>query len=174
MEKKPTLSTPTAILIGSGLIAVGLFLGLRQRPAPDDRSSSPTSTSDPAIAPTTGSAPARALDNPGREPSPAAPPAVVSNEVAVEQATKALNAYRDGILKKCWNPAVAKQPEPKTLNLVYNFSFDPSGNQITRGVREDRATSRPDVRECIDGLLQPLQISPPGAGIYVEVPLTLP
>jgi hypothetical protein len=87
---------------------------------------------------------------------------------------KAIEAQREAMVEHCWNPSVAKQPTPPSMKLVWNFSFDANGAQIIRGVREDRATMRPNVRQCVEDLLQPIQIPPPGAGVYIEVPFTLP
>lgn len=176
MTSQRTLSTPAAILISGALIAGAVFLGLRSRPSTSSSEGDrPPISSRPAAAPADGAQP-----GPGDVGSDLAPPApapvlgAASRDTATAQVVKAIEAQREAMIEKCWEPSVAKQSDPPSMKLVWNFSFDASGNQIIRGIREDRATIRPEVRQCIEDLLQPIQIPPPGAGVYVEVPFTLP
>jgi hypothetical protein len=113
-----------------------------------------------------------------RPPEPAAPPPApspgASREVVAQQAGKALDAQRAILVKRCWEPAVAKTPEPKTIRYVLNLSFDAAGRQIGRGIIEDRETARIDVTRCVGENLPPLEVPAPGAVISVEVPFSLP
>ncbi|HZF55817.1 MAG TPA: hypothetical protein VE093_44685 [Polyangiaceae bacterium] len=174
MTSQRTLSTPAAILISGVLLAGAVFFGLRSRP------SAPSSADDrSASSPRPPTAPAGdARPGPGDVGSDLAPPAPApgsaSRDAATAQVVKAIEAQREAMVEHCWNPSVAKQPTPPSMKLVWNFSFDANGAQIIRGVREDRATMRPNVRQCVEDLLQPIQIPPPGAGVYIEVPFTLP
>jgi hypothetical protein len=183
MASERSISTPAAILIGSALIAVGVFFGLRQRPlddrslvespAPSSRSAPGSASRDAVAAPSPASRDAVAAPSPTSRDAVAAP-GPASQDIVAAQVTKALEAYRGDIIERCWKPSVAKQPKPPTTKIVYNFSFDSSGRQIIRGAREDRETSRPEVRQCIDGILKPLQIETTGTSVFVEVPFTLP
>jgi hypothetical protein len=57
---------------------------------------------------------------------------------------------------------------------VLDITFGADGNEITRGINEVRGMSRPGVAQCVMGALGAVKILPPGATVYVEVPLTLP
>jgi len=159
------VSTPTAILIGCAMIAVGLFFGLHCGESETPPAPSPEASLAPAVPPA-----------PPPKEAPPAPPPVPSTprDDIVRQASKALEAQRPQLVERCWKPALAKQAQPATAKFVFNYTFDAQGQQIGRGVAEDRATARPDLTACILGMLQPLSIQPPGASILVDVPLTLP
>ena len=152
------LATPISIVVAGAFVGAGLVLGLRGR-QPE------------APAPARASGPARARGVPALE-APASPP--VSQEKIAAEAAAGLEAQRAALVKKCWHPSVLTQPTPTTMLLTYNFTFDAQGNQVLRGVSVDRATGRADVIACLNGLVQPIHVSPPGASTYVEVPFTLP
>lgn len=78
------------------------------------------------------------------------------------------------LIAKCLAPSLATKPEPKNVKLTLNFTFDTHGKVISRGISEDRQTSRPDVTQCVTRTLPEISISPQGNNIYVEVPLELP
>lgn len=172
MTPQRALSTPTAIMISGSLIAVAVFFGLRSRPSPpspaDSRPPSSPAPDAPAVPPSTARETA-----PDRAPSQAAP-APPSSELVAAQLTKALEAQRKTLFERCWAPAVAQEPAPPMMKLFINVSFDANGQQVIRGVREDRETARPEVRQCVSDALKPLQIPPPGAGVFAEVPFTFP
>ncbi|WP_437685987.1 hypothetical protein [Sorangium sp. So ce176] len=163
------LSTPTAILLGSAMIAAAVYLGLRHGPA--------------AVAPD-----ARAVD--GAEaiqagPAASAPPVQragatapgVSRDEIARQAARALDAHRPALVERCYRPAASAppaQPEPRAVRYVFNITFDAQGRQIARGIIEDRETARPEVTACLVGALPPVEIAPPGANVRVDVPFSLP
>ena len=159
------VSTPTAILIGCAMIAVGLFFGLRR----DERELPPAPSPKASLAPAAPPAPPPKEAPPAPPPVPSAP-----RDELVRQASKALDAQRPQLVARCWKPALVKQAQPATAKFVFIYTFDAQGQQIGRGVAEDRATARPDLTACILGMLQPLSIQPPGANVQVEVPFTLP
>ena len=174
------VSAPTAILLGSGLIAAGLYFG--QQRHQDPRSPPPSAPSPDLPGAATPAAPAtRAPVAPGPAAAPPQlssqpplePPAAPRDEVA-RRASAALEAQRALLVERCWKPAVAKVPEPTSTKLTLSLSFDAEGLQIGRGVVEDRATSRADVTACVLSTLQPLSIPPPGAGAFIEIPFSLP
>lgn len=153
------ISTPTAILIGSAIVAVGLYLGLQGSGGPP---------SAPPPAPTVHAAP------PPKEPiAPPRPAVRASRDEVTRQAANALEGQRARIVERCWKPSVAKQAQPASVKYVFNYTFSAEGHQIGRGVSEDRATARPDVTACMVGMLEPLSIPPPGANASVDIPLEL-
>jgi hypothetical protein len=171
MASERSLSTPVAVLVGSVIIALAVVFGPLIRGAPNDRAQ--PATSAPITTPAEPSPPPKAEPiSPGRAPPPAAAPP--SKEAVAAEVAKGLDSYRKELLDRCWKPAVAKQPDPPTLELGFNFTFDADGRQMGRGVREDRKTARPEIRECIDDVVKQLTISPPGTSVAVEVPFTLP
>lgn len=98
----------------------------------------------------------------------------ISREKVAAEAAAGLEAQRATFVKTCWEPAVRVQPKPPTMQLTYNFTFDAQGSQVVRGVSVGRATGRAEVTACLNGLVQPIHVSPPGATVYVEVPFSLP
>jgi hypothetical protein len=175
MAAEKSLSTSTAILIAGALIAAGLFFGLRGREAPP-----------PAPAPVVTSAPPPPALEPSHPvvgvtvqpvPVPTPPPAAAGalDQAAVAAAAmKDLEKYRAAVVKKCVEPALAKKPNPPKIKLDFNVSFDPQGRQVMRGVSEDRETMREGVSTCAQDAIPPLSVPPPGAGIQVNLPWTLP
>ncbi|MEZ4301728.1 MAG: hypothetical protein R3B70_42730 [Polyangiaceae bacterium] len=163
------LSTQTSILIAGVLIAGGLYFGLRSRdPAP-----APPASALPAAQPP-ASSPVAATPPPSPVPPPA--PAVQADRAAAEAAVaKIFEEHRAEIAKKCVEPALAKKPDPPRVKLTFNITFGPDGKQITRGVVEDRETSREGVSMCVmDALPQQLVIPAQGTSVYIEIPWVLP
>jgi hypothetical protein len=113
---------------------------------------------------------------------PAAPPpasapstsAAADRAAAVAAATKDLERHRAEVVKKCAEPALAKQPNPPQIKLTFNVTFDAEGKQIMRGVVEDRETMREGVSMCAMNTIPPLSIPAQGASVYVELPWSLP
>jgi hypothetical protein len=165
------LSTQGAILIAGALIAGGLFFGLRGRdPAPPGAPAVSLHSSPPAELPAVLAPEAPVLPpGPRGAPSPALDRAAV-----VEAAAKALERARAAVVASCVAPSLAKKPAPPQVKLVFSVAFDAEGKQIGRGISEDRATSRPEVTQCVTDKLPALQIPPPGAPVQVDVPWTLP
>lgn len=167
------VSTPGAILIGSGLIALGLFFGLQGREEAPPPRAAPASTAltAPNAAPPQRGAP---VDDRREAPPPGPAPAAASRADVAQQAAQALEAQRKRLVERCWKPSAARSPQPPTVRYVFNFTFDAEGRQAARGLSEDRETSRPDVTSCLNGALEALVIPAPGAPVQVEVPFSLP
>ena len=155
--------TPAAIVLAGGLIGLGLFYGLRTRPAGETpRPAAIASSSSPtSAAPTT-------------TPPPGPSETAALRARVVLDVTKELDRHRKDVVAACVTPSLAKQPQPPTVRFLFNFVFDESGKQLGRGVNEDRATSRPEVTKCLLEKLQPLTVPPPGERIAVEVQWILP
>ncbi len=154
------MSVPTAILLASGLIAAGIFFGLRaQAPAP------PT-VSPPVVPPTVVSPPV--------VPPPVVATPVATSELVVQQATEALAYQRTRLRDLCYRPAALAAGAPLSAVWTLNVTFDALGNQLARGVVEQRGTSTPDLTACIGNETQPLRVPPPGRIVMVEIPLSFP
>lgn len=174
MAQESKLSTPQAILIGSVVVAVGAFFGLRDKPAPTPASAPPASSAPSALgAAPSEPAPANAPVRPPEiTPAPAA--ALADRSAVLKEAVAALEKQKKTLLDTCLKPSLAKQPEPKNVKFTLDYSFDAEGKQLARGIQEDRATSRSDVTQCVGAKLLPLSVTPPGQTVRLEIPLELP
>ncbi|MGK3987176.1 hypothetical protein WME99_29315 [Sorangium sp. So ce136] len=166
------LSTPTAILLGSAMIAAAVYLGLRHGPAavaPDAR----TAGAAPPVEAGPGASAAPAERAAAPAPAPQSARAVPRDEVA-RQAALALDAHRTTLMDRCYKPAIAAKPEPRAVKYVFNITFDAGGRQIARGLIEDQETARPEVTACLVAALPPVAIPAPGVNVRVDVPFSLP
>ncbi len=160
--RPPLLSTPVAVLAGSVIIAVAVYLGLRDR-----GSASPGQTPSPGAALGTQSAT-------GAPPLPPGPPrSAVDAAAAVSAAKAALQEQKKIAVTKCWAPSAEVQADPASVTYAFNFGFGPDGKQITRGIAEPRG-ARPGMVNCMQAELPPIAIPAQGQAIGVEVELTLP
>jgi len=154
------VSTPNAILFAGVIIALALFLGLRNMPG-----STPPA---PVVAP---AAPPSAA-----EPAPPAPPAPppVDPATSRQHATNALAYHRGTLRQECYLPAVVGEATPPALDIEFSFTFDGAGVQVMRGVVETSAESRPAVTQCVLDKLPPLRIPAPGQVATAVVTLSFP
>jgi hypothetical protein len=155
------LYTPAAILLAGAFVGAGLFLGLRSRPV-----EYPASPLDAQGA-------AEHARTPRRPPPSQALAATPPVQVA-EQVKRVLDSQRAALVNKCWEPAIKTRPTPAEIKYVFDFTFAADGQQIARGVRADRATSRAEVTACVLAALTPVTIPPPGATTRVDVAFSLP
>lgn len=140
------MSIPTAILLGSVIIAVGLVVGLGGR------------TEAPHVA------------------SPAAPSIVVASsqqvvtpvETVMAQAREALE-YQHGELR-----ARCPVPPGESHKFTINVTFDAQGTEVSRGLMEDPSNPPSSLGMCLPGVITPLRIPPPGKETWVEIPLRMP
>lgn len=155
------MKTSTAIVLGLGLagvlIGAGLYLGLRHR-APGQQT--------PSVRP---AAPAGAATSTVPE---SRRPAATAKDVA-KQAAAALEPHRRALVQACW-PEKGGGQRAGQARYVWNFTFDASGKQITRGISEDRSNPHLGTASCLSQKLPPIQVPPPGRVIHVEVPFQLP
>lgn len=157
------LSTPAAIVIAGGMIAVAVFFGLRgQRreagPAPEV-----IAVAASARAPVESPAAARV-------PAPARVPA----DVVVQQIAAQLATQKPAMVEKCWKPNATATPPPRPARYTFEFTIGAGGEQLGRGVREDRGTGSAEITRCVLGLITPVTIAPPGTSTTVDVPFALP
>ncbi|WP_437923978.1 hypothetical protein WMF37_33725 [Sorangium sp. So ce291] len=164
------LSTPTAILLGSAMIAAAVYLGLRHGPAAVAPDARPADAAPPVEAGPGASAPPAER---AAAPAPQSAKVVPRDEVA-RQAALALDAHRQALVDRCYKPAIAAKPEPRAVKYVFNITFDAGGRQIARGLIEDQETARPEVTACLVAALPPVAIPAPGANVRVDVPFSLP
>jgi hypothetical protein len=167
MTQPRGLTTPQAVVAGSAIVSLGLFLGLRGQAvgpaateAPGAESAPPTRTEPRAES----SLPSRAMVS----QSPSAPqvPARAGNAEAGRQRVQAaLDALRSSLEKKCYAPSVAKAPQPVKYKVTLLYSFGPDGQQLSRGTEEDRSAARPDVTSCITEQVPLLELGPEVAGL---------
>lgn len=166
-EKSSGLSTSTAILIGSCVIAIGLYLGLR------GRNEAPAHTPNAVPAPVSAAPVAAIPPRPIEPVAQVAPPSADKGQV-IQEAVASLDKHKKALSEKCLAPSLAKKPEPAKVKYTFNLTFDASGKIIARGVSEDRETARPEVLACVSENFPALTITPPGQSVLVDVPLELP
>lgn len=165
--------TPAAILLGSLIIAAGLYLGL-QRPAP-------STAPPPASVETAAASVVRAPPAPADAPAPSQPhparaaatPAELYKRVQVD-AARALEARRSLFVKQCWEPSLRKSATPPRAKYLFNMTFDESGKEIARGISEVRGMERPDAAQCLRMIPLGIGVPPPGTRVAVEIELILP
>lgn len=146
-----------AILMGSVVIACGLYLGLR----------SSRNAEQPAL-PATNLPPASPLPVPTAKPVPS-----VDKQRVIREATAMLDQHKKSLAEKCLAPSLAKKPDPPNVKYLFNLTFDAAGKIVARGVVEDRATSRPEVLTCVSDNFPAFGVTPPGQTVRVDVPLEL-
>ena len=158
MSASTGMSVPTAILLGSGLIAVSIFVGLRsQAPALPAAPTAEPPVSAPVV-----------------PPAPVITQQVASRERVAQQASEALAYQRSALRDRCYRPAALVAGVGLRAGWTLNVTFDAQGKQLARGMEEQRGTSTPALSECIGDQMQPLMVPPPGATIMVEIPLSFP
>lgn len=165
MAQEPRISSQTAILLGSVIIALGLYFGLQHRPSAPQPPSVPVGVDEPRAQ--------VAAPEPDRA-APAPAPAPVARSEVVKQVEAVLAKHKKMLVDKCLAPSLAKKPEPKIVSYVFNYTFDASGKQIARGTIESRESSRSDVTQCVNENLPPIEVPPPGQSTPVDVTFVLP
>jgi hypothetical protein len=172
------IDTSTAILLAGALIGVGVFFGLRSRPAEAPAAPTgpiaPPSTEGPSAAPrpTTAEAPPRAATPGDAATGPTAARGPSQTEIA-KQAERAIDAHRAALVKKCWEP-IKDKPSAAEVRFLVDVTFDADGKQKLRGIKQDKGTSGPDVTDCVMATLPPLRIQPPGVVTHADVQFRLP
>lgn len=157
MSSDRSLALPIAIVVGSVVIGISLYLGLREGLRPN--APAPPGAAPPPVAPATKAAVA----------VPREPPA----DRAYRQAQAALDALRPGLVKTCWTPPAAG--EPVAILLTYDVTFGADGGILALGISEQRDAYRPSVSECARRQPRPvLPIDPPGESVRVILGLPMP
>ena len=138
-------SLPIAIVAGCGLIALGLYFGLRARP-----------------------------DGAAREAPASQAAQVVADRKGTEaDVARALDEQRVLFRDKCWTPALAKSKTPTESTYTFEIGVDLTGNEVARGVNVTPG-AREDVADCLRMVIAPVKVAPPGRALTVRVPVKLP
>jgi hypothetical protein len=138
------------------MLALAVFFGLRG-----------LNPAAPAAPPTAPPGP------PALASAPPSPPPV-DLAVARQHAANALAYHRGALRQSCYLPAVAGEAPPPTISFTFNFTFDPEGLQIARGVVETRGEARQAITQCVLAQLPPLRIPRPGQVVTADLPLSFP
>lgn len=141
---------PSAIVVVGSLMGLGAFAGSSGRvDAPDASIASP----DPA----------------GLRPARSSP---------VEQVTAssrtAIEAMRPELIRQCWEPSAARNPEPERIQVGFSLAFRRDGTVAASGILVDQDNARPDISGCLTKLVHGLRIPPPGRSVSIEVRMQLP
>lgn len=144
------LYIPLAILIGSVIIGIAVYLGLSSRVP----------------------GPVAALSAVPAAPPVAAKPAAITpdqKQVFLQQVGAAIDASRPGLQDAC------PQKPGKTLDrFVLIISFNADGQEIGRGIADMQGNQHPDLGGCLIRALPNLTIPPPGNYVTVEAPFSYP
>ena len=156
---------PAAILAGSTIIGIGLYLGLREglRPEPVATPAATPPVTPPAPPPPSEAPPKRRFTL-QREP--------VGDRV-YRQAQAALALLRPELVKTCWTPPA--KGEPPAISLTYDVTFGADGGIIMLGISDAREAYRISVADCVRKQPLPrLPVDPPGENVRVVLELRLP
>ncbi|MCX4239506.1 hypothetical protein [Paraliomyxa miuraensis] len=176
-------SLPVAIVAGSTIIGVSLYLGLRAMqpaaqptqalPSAPPAAGPPTMTGAPAPSASITGPTNAASTTPTVEQAPARPTGAALEALVQQQAQAALDALAPTLGSACWTPP--GPDEPASVVLDYDVTFDPDGTLVMLGIGERRDAFRTDVASCLRGLPRPqLAIDPPGEHTRVVLALALP
>lgn len=182
-DSKPLVTTPVAIVLAGGLIALALFFGLRSRdeqPSPPPPPPAPPTlaltTSQTVVAsaapPAANTATAGAANStPSAVPTP---PGSVDPTKVASQVSALLEKQRKTITDKCVTPLQRAGEPAAPIKITLDLTFNAEGKQLARGILEDRANKRPGIGNCVQDTLPSLDIGPQPASVSLQVPWTLP
>lgn len=115
-----------------------------------------------------------------RRPAPGAPVPAASGPVqphdeSVRRIIAFLEAQRPRFRAECWDPLVAKQPEPATSLYGFDVTVGADGHEILRSINEQHGRSRSDVAQCLRAIQDaPIVVPPPGESVHVTWTLSFP
>jgi hypothetical protein len=158
-------AVPASIVVAGGLIAAGLFFGLRasrpELPAPTPERPSVQETP-------VGPSPVSPAVHPPRSTTPA----VDVDATAIAAATAAVEAAHAAWTASCWD--TADTTTLKAGSYVAVLGFGANGKAIVAGVTEIREGSDFDVARCLRTLVPAITIPAPGKPVSVEIPFEIP
>jgi hypothetical protein len=183
-----SLALPGSIVLGSALVGMGLYFGLRARAPrePAVGAASPPVATSLVVPRPVDPAPVGTNDAPSAPPSDSLPPsdpfAVAARPARAAtpdqraSVARVLDVARRGrFTQKCWAPMVARSAEPSTSKYVVRSTFDEAGREAARGISELRGEpSRPDVARCLRELPLDIEVGPLGLPVSVELELAFP
>ncbi len=154
MRTDTTLVLAAAILGGCALIATALYLGLAH--------TSPVAH-EPVAKP-----PSNPVATPPAATMIATTPKIATPTAAQAHAAEAIAYHRGLLLARCPPPA------DTVFHFQFNITFDAHGQQVMRGIADDRRNPTSTLAQCLNEALPGLRIPPPGTTMAVDVPLQLP
>jgi len=171
-----------AILAGSALIALSVYLGLRARPAAvvpssgvaaatadGNASTLPGALSAPSAAPAptppSGAAAGFAMQMGGANPAGASD---VDRDVLA-----ALESQRASLVDKCWKPMTSGDAKVEPANYDVDLSFDEAGREVARGLSERKGATT-TLTQCIYKNSPSLLIPSRRSRVHTRVHFTLP
>lgn len=164
MPSERSHALPAAILAGSTIIGICLYLGLREGLRPEPAPPPAATTVSPPAPASPSQAPPQKRFTLQREP--------VANRV-YRQAQAGLDALRPELVKTCWTPPA--EGEPTAITLSYDITFGADGGIITLGISDARDAYRISVADCVRKQPLPrLPVDPPGENVRVVLELHLP
>ncbi len=155
MAEGRSLALPAAIVVGSAILGISIYLGLRHAP--------------------TSPAPAPGGSSPPPAPPPVPPPPLAEpvGDRVYQQAQAALDGLRPALVETCWTPP--GPGEPASVLVTYDVTFGADGGIVALGISEQREAFRTSVADCLRKQPRPaLPIDPPGQGVRVVLGLRLP
>jgi hypothetical protein len=159
------LSTPVAILIGSGVIGASVYLGLRARSQPAAIDVTQATSTSAQAASTSTQGPALST------PPPTAQPASADTVSGVRAQIDAQHAH---LVETCWAQSPTRDQNPPKVTLTLMLEYGDDGSLSVRSLHMDRSMGHADVSQCVGReLVSPKQIAP-GHRVRVNVPISLP
>jgi len=147
----------------------------RPTAASDDQRGWPSQA--PAASPAQAAAPGSTEAAPATAPAPAArggaPTQALITRVAEETQVQ-LESAQPELYKKCWPQGGLPKGRTST-KLTFSVVYDAAGNEVARGISEDRRAPAGALATCLRRLpLGTLRVEPPGASVGVRVALAFP
>ena len=174
--------TPAAVLVGSVIIACGLYFGLRARaPAvvPTSAGGGPPGAS---VAISSGSAVVPGAASSVQPPSSTAAAVLLAQVAGATPAgpvevnrdvLAALETQRAALVSTCWKPASAGQAKPASATYDFDLSFDEGGHEVGRGLT-GRGGASTELTQCLYRNSPELIIPARGGRVHSRVRFTLP
>ena len=165
-----SLSTPSAIVLGFGLLGgctgLGLYFGLRGRPA------ATTLTASSAIAET--AEPRSPFTHSIAAGASASSAAIAATKITADSVQQAIRSQHDLLVEKCWNPSFARTQTPAQVKLNLTVDYGEGGKPEFRSLQQEMRGGRPDVTSCVNKELVTPAVDPPGQRVHLVVPIVLP
>jgi hypothetical protein len=155
------LSIPSSILIGSVIIALGLYFGLR---TPTAGVATPPATADPAGGPRPPQASPAA--------APAQPPTFPTEDEMAAHVKAAVVGAHAAWKAACWDTADPATRKPG--RYIAALAFDASGRLTISGISELRDASDSGVAQCLRLQVNAFTMPAPGHPVSFDVPFAMP
>jgi hypothetical protein len=174
--------TPAAVLVGSVIIACGLYFGLRARAPAVMPTSAGGGPPEASAALSTGSPVIPGAASSAQPPSSTAAAALLAQVAGATPAgpvevdrdvLAALESQRATLVSACWKPATAGQSKPASATYDFDLSFDEAGHEVGRGLT-GRGGASTELTQCLYRKSPELVIPARGGRVHSRVRFTLP